>query len=240
MIAKINKEILQSMGCVMSGNITQLDIQKTLLEPPFVFSGNLAPSHCLKIGAFSYTQGGVFVNAEIGRYCSFAENITVGAASHPTDWLSTAPFQYRTDPWGWLTYGQKLTGNKDLSRNVLKYYNSDKTTILNDVWIGKNVIIKSGVRVGNGAIIGAGSVVTKDVPDYAIVGGVPAKLIRYRFNEETIQKLMDFKWWRFPLWDLKDVPFDDPIASIKKIRDMEINNEIKEYIPQQIIIPIIE
>ena len=70
------------------------------------------------------------------------------------------------------------------------------TVIENDVWIAANVCIKQGVTIGTGAVVGAGSVVTKDVPPYAIVAGVPARIIRYRFNEETIQKLLDSQWWR--------------------------------------------
>ena len=72
------------------------------------------------------------------------------------------------------------------------------TKIGNDVWIGRSAIVLSGVNIGNGAVIGAGSVVTKDVPDYAIVAGNPAKLIRYRFDEHTIQELQSLKWWAWP------------------------------------------
>jgi len=70
-----------------------------------------------------------------------------------------------------------------------------KVIIENDVWIGANSVIMPGVKVGNGAIIGANAVVTKDVPDYAIVGGVPAKIIKYRFDEKTISSLLELKWW---------------------------------------------
>ena len=72
------------------------------------------------------------------------------------------------------------------------------TKIGNDVWIGRSAIVLSGTSIGNGAVIGAGSVVTKDVPDYAIVAGNPAKLIRYRFDEQTIKELQSLKWWDWP------------------------------------------
>ena len=74
----------------------------------------------------------------------------------------------------------------------------------NDVWIGNNVIVMPGVTIGNGAVIGAGAVVTKDVPPYAIVGGNPAKVIKYRFTEKQIEKLLEIKWWNWPVWKVYD------------------------------------
>ena len=136
---------------------------------------------------------------QIGNYCSIAEKVTlfVGKhAIHPIETISTYPL-------GMLFREFKKQENKsyknkpiDLSCHNLKDENLD-IVIGNDVWIGYDSIIMPGVTIGNGAVIAAGSVVTKDVDSYAIVGGVPAKLIRYRFNIQMIERLNTIKWWEF-------------------------------------------
>ena len=124
-------------------------------------------------------------NALIGSFCSIANNVTIGGGMHPIEWVSTSPVFYE----GRDSVKAKFSEHK---RDSIKTIN-----IGHDVWVGQNAIIKQGVNIGNGAIIGMGSVVTKDVPPYMIVGGIPAKKIRYRFNEETISFLQDIKWWEF-------------------------------------------
>ena len=86
-----------------------------------------------------------------------------------------------------------------------------------DVWLGANVLVKSGVTIGHGVIVAAGSVVVKDVPAYAIVGGVPAKLIRYRFDENIRERLLKSKWWTLSLSDLKNVSFDQIDTALEQI-----------------------
>lgn len=171
----------------------------------------------------------MFINCQIGRYCSFAEEIVIGATKHPVDWLSTAPFQYRQDPWGWFSCGvsKKFTDRSD--RKILTFDNSPKTVIGHDVWIGRKAIIMPGVKVGNGAIVGAGAVVTKDVPDYAIVAGVPAKIIKYRFPDLIIQELLSVKWWQYGLWDLQNIDFENIFQAINEIKNMQLN--IQPYTP---------
>jgi acetyltransferase-like isoleucine patch superfamily enzyme len=134
-----------------------------------------------KIGYLSsvgkYTK---IIHCEIGKFCSVSWDATINAVSHPVDHLTINAFPY-------VPY----VGNfvKDRSQSY------KKVVIRNDVWIGANSVIMPGITIGNGAIIGAGAVVTKDVPDYAIVAGVPAKIIKYRFDQETINKLLELKWW---------------------------------------------
>lgn len=124
----------------------------------------------------------------IGKFTSIANGVEfiMGAANHPISSFSTYIFgEYSTD---WLQK-QGMT-KKDMP-------DKGDTVIGNDVWIGRKATIMPGVKIGDGAIIGAQAVVTKDVPAYAIVGGNPAKLIRYRFDETTIAFLKDLKWWDF-------------------------------------------
>lgn len=136
------------------------------------------------IGRHSYVgYDSEVYNCEIGAFCSIANGLIVGGAKHPMDWLSTSPVF------------QNVEGGTGKHLTRLDVPNANKTVIGNDVWIGSRVIILQGMNIGNGAIIGAGSVVTKDVPDYAIVAGVPAKVIKYRFDDKTIERLMTSKWW---------------------------------------------
>lgn len=154
-------------------------------------------------------------DTRIGNFCSVSWNVNIGTSFHPTNWLTTHMF----------TYSQARLDLYDIhlkDENILNYCGTKACTIKNDVWIGCNVTIMDGITINDGAIIGAGSVVTKDVPPYAIVAGVPAKIIRYRFDEKTIQELLDLKWWNLKDDIIKTLPFDDVqkcIKILKKIRN---------------------
>lgn len=137
------------------------------------------------LGRYSYIgHDSQCVNTEIGSFCSISDHVFIGGAEHPLDWVSTSP--------AFENVGGSLINTRFALHEVP---DTPRTHIGSDVWIGHSVIIKAGIHIGDGAVIGAGAVVTKDVPSYAIVGGVPARVIKYRFSEETIQKLLSLKWW---------------------------------------------
>jgi len=123
----------------------------------------------------------------IGAFCSIAPNVTITGQNHPLKYISTHPFIYTKD-------------RGFIQEDNLSLMNTDKNigvTIGNDVWIGQNVTILPCVHLGNGAVIGAGSIVTKNVPDYAVVAGNPAKILKFRFAEEEIDRLNEIKWWEW-------------------------------------------
>jgi acetyltransferase-like isoleucine patch superfamily enzyme len=124
--------------------------------------------------------------AEVGSFTSIGSRVIVGSPSHPMDWVGMSPVFYK---------GRDSIRTKF---SVFSLGDVAKTSIGHDVWIGNSAIILSGVRIGNGAIVGAGAVVTKDVPPYGIVAGNPAKLIRYRFDTEIVSELEKIKWWELP------------------------------------------
>ena len=128
-------------------------------------------------------------HAEIGSYCAIAWDCTINAINHPYSHLTISAFPYVPYVGGFV------------KERTQEY---EKVIIGNDVWVGAHAVIMPGVRVGNGAIIGAGAVVTKDVPDYAIVVGVPAKIVKYRFAPDVIQRLLQIKWWDLEKQVIKD------------------------------------
>jgi virginiamycin A acetyltransferase len=131
---------------------------------------------------------------EIGKYCSIGPNFICGWGIHPTDGLSTSPMFYSTQKQNGRTFSlsDKIEERK-------------KIIIGNDVFIGANVTVLDGVVIGDGAVIGAGAVVSKDIPPYAIAVGCPIKIIKYRFPQDIIEKLLKIKWWNFEENELMDV-----------------------------------
>ena len=140
------------------------------------------------IDSFSYIgPKSEVICADIGKFCSIAQSCAIGLASHSIKNISTSPIFTEEKNGTGYTWTKQTT-----------FTQNNRVTIGNDVWIGTKVIVMGGVKIGNGAIIGAGSIVTKDIPDYAIAVGIPAKVIKYRFDRLVIEKLIELQWWNLP------------------------------------------
>ncbi len=152
--------------------------QAAKLYPPYHISDS-------KIGPYTYISRNSFISmTEIGNFCSIGPNFLCGWGIHPLNGVSTNPMFYSTQKQNGIRLSAE---DKVVERLPIK--------IGHDVFIGANVTILDGVKIGDGAVIGAGAVVTKDIPDYAIAVGVPARVIKYRFDQDTIQKLKQTQWF---------------------------------------------
>lgn len=168
-------------------------------------AGNYFQGTC-SVGAFSYIVGsGMFAHTSIGRYCSIAQAVCAGPGQHATHGLSTHPFT--NDP---LDATAKLSSFEEYRRiighrsfspspDAPRRAAAPAIKIGNDIWIGTRAIIMEGVTIGDGAVIAAGAVVTRDVAPYSIVGGVPAHPIRSRFPAKVIDQLLELKWWNYDM-----------------------------------------
>jgi acetyltransferase-like isoleucine patch superfamily enzyme len=200
------------------------------IETPVSISNSIFSGKC-DIGYLSYARdNGQFSNVSIGRYCSIAPNVVIGGGQHPLNWLSSHPFVYD---------GSKIF-KKFEEYNSISQKNSINTkkikvrvSIGNDVWIGEGATIKQGITIGDGAVIGTRSVVTKDIPPYAVVAGVPAKIIKYRFDEDTIKRMLKVNWWNYDLSTLADqLVYPDPVRSLGIIESSIEAEECNVILPK--------
>ena len=191
-------------------------------EPPVIVQAVLAPMNLIQIGAFTGIYGGRLGHCKIGRYCSIAYDVDIASDQHPIDRLSSSMMHYVPNVHGW---GDWLKRNNFEYHPPINSFNSNSIVeIGNDVWIGQGVFIKSGVKIGDGAIIGARSVVLDDIPPYSIAVGTPAKEKKMRFDQLTIEKLLELKWWNYNVSSIQALDFSS-ILSVIEILTSKINNE---------------
>ena len=200
--------------CRFAAFVVYNQVSKKYKKGSSMDCGNLERYFCeseygFSVGKYSYgftqfCRNKINIDS-IGAFCSFADGISITGNNHPLTYVSTHPLIYHAD------LGRFVPVDRE---DLLDEAKNRRVVIGNDVWIGHGATILPSVRIGNGAVVGAGAVVTKDVPDYSIVAGNPARVLRYRFDEETINRLNESQWWN---WE------DDEIAQrIGEFTDVEI------------------
>lgn len=215
---------LRKLGVKTSKSLTLGERTVLTCESPVSLDGDFAMRG--SIGAYTYLRKDCRLSpgtSSIGRFCSIAPEVAIGDGDHPVDWFSTHPFQ-----WGATT----LLSKERASELVRDIPTKRKIKIGHDVWIGARVLITRGVHIGNGAIVAGGAVVTKDVPPYAIVGGVPARVLRYRFTEEIIERFQRLKWWNYDVPNIKGLDFSDVAGTLDKLEDLISSGSLKKLEPK--------
>jgi len=187
------------------------------LEPwTHLFGGHALP---FRLGAFSYSLSELPPHVAVGRYCSIATGVEFIESEHPTDWATSHPFSYSPHGLQGLREYLMAEGLTSFPLFPAGQFAPGAVTLGHDVWVGQGAMFSAGVTVGDGAIVAARAMVTRDVPPYAIVGGVPAKVIRMRFPEPLVERLARLAWWRFGPDVLHPLDVRQPGGFIGRLED---------------------
>lgn len=232
----------QGTGWLRVGSTVQFRSQ-IVLEPysalygsPYVGGKGTMPSSGLcSMGSQSYSHSALPEKMVVGRYCSIGEGLKILDSHHPIDYISTSHFTWR--PRSAFVEAACVDNNMiSLAQSNFDIHgNKAFPTIGNDVWIGQNVTLSMGIKIGNGAVIAANSIVTKSVPDFAIMGGNPAKIIKYRFTPYQMEQLKEIRWWDYLFTDFQHLNMQNMFEFIRQWQEQKSHFAV--YQPQGITLP---
>ena len=222
---------IESFHPINTGHISD----QAMLEPPCSIKWMAIHNNFL-LEAFSYAVTGYFSEVSIGRYTSIGEQVQVGRSNHAMTWVSTSPFFYARQRLFDIGHEFKAAEAYHVYRPPIRRHARPTEfrpiSIGNDVWIGHGAFILPGVTIGDGAVIGAMSVVTKNVAPYAIVAGNPATVRRTRLPELLIERYLRLAWWRFAPWQLAEVDFSDPARAADQLE--QTIPHLSPYLPGRV------
>lgn len=223
--------ILNAAGIRLTDGIVDRIAASSSFEAPCVVQGSSSSGAKLSVGAYSGVFGATIWGGKIGRFCSIAKDVHIGLSEHPTDWFTSSMIGYVPDVHGWMTHRAEagLASRLELS----PFRSRAPVDVGNDVWIGYGAFVRSGVTIGNGAIVAAGSIVLQDVPPYTIVGGNPARIIRPRFDDTVVERLQKSHWWE---WDVLSLPLKlaEVENSLSTIEDAILSGALQPLRPRRL------
>lgn len=198
----------------------------TQIEPYAAFCSR---GHFATMGAFSYSHSQLPPGLIVGRYCSIAAGLVVFGEQHPLDRATSSVWSYR--------YANPVVGAalEDFGVSDFAFRDAPQKPdpiIGNDVWIGEHVMLARGIRIGDGAVIGAGGVVTRDVEPYAVMGGVPARMIRRRFPDVLCERFLAAHWWDYALFAMPHFDLTNPERFVGQVEDAIGRDAIRPYRPR--------
>lgn len=220
----------QIEGMIERGHVVHFE-HPIYVEP----EASMPPGHFWSSGAFSYCRSTDLVDqdTQVGRYCSIATEVQITGYEHPADHISTHLFTHRHP------FNDSIAQIHGRAPDPVPFERDrGPVRIGNDVWIGQRVTIRRGVTIGDGAIIAAGAVVVNDVPPFAVVGGVPARVLRYRFPEKTIERIQRVRWWDYHVADFAGLDASDPDRFLDGLEE-RVAQGLERYAPTRFNLPIV-
>lgn len=224
-LAVLDRSGLRIPGLLQTGRLAA----GSRIEGPTSIICAVSPGAFIDIGAFCNLSGGTINNVRFGRYCSIAAGAVIGMHEHPTDWLTTSRTAYFPQVNGWreLVAPHRVD---EIRRNQRPFRASCPVTdIGDDVWIGQGAFVKAGVKIGTGSVVGARAVVLRDVPPYSIVVGTPGRVVRARFPDPVVARLLALQWWRYSIFDMFSAPLDDVGAALDRIEAMVASGQLDVF-----------